>query len=106
MSHLANIVLNPSEVKSVLKSLATGKATGPNGLNNRVLKELANEISNPLCSLFNYSLSLGSFPAQWKDANISPIPKKGDLSLVTDHRPVSLLNAESKVFERLVFKYL
>ena len=106
MSHLANIVLNPSEVKSVLKYLATGKATGPNGLNNRVLKELANEISNPLCSLFNYSLSFGSFPSQWKDANISPIPKKGDLSLVTNHRPVSLLNAESKVFERLVFKYL
>ena len=105
-SRLTDIVLNPSEVKSVLKTLATGKASGPNGLNNRVLKELADEISDPLCSLFNYSLSLGSYPTQWKDANISPIPKKGDLSLVTNYRPVSLLNAESKVFERLVFKYL
>ena len=28
------------------------------------------------------------------------------MSLVTNCRPVSLLNAESKVFERLVFKYL
>ena len=28
------------------------------------------------------------------------------MSLVTNYRPVSLLNAESKVFERLVFKYL
>ena len=77
-SRLADIVLNPSEVKSVLKTLATGKASGRNGLNNRVLKELANEISDPLCSLFNYSLSLCSYPTQWKDANISPIPKKGD----------------------------
>ena len=75
-SRLPYIVLNPSEVKSVLKTLATGKASGPNGLNNRVLKEPANEISDPLCSLFNYSLSLGSYPTQWKDANISPIPKR------------------------------
>lgn len=63
-SHLADIVLNPSEVKSVLKTLATGKASGPNGLNNSVIKELANEISDPLCSLFNYSLSLCSYPTQ------------------------------------------
>ena len=105
-SHLTDIVLNPSDVKAVLKTLATGKASGPNGLNNRVLKELSNEISDPLCSLFNYSLSIGSYPTEWKDANISPIPKKGDLSLVTNHRPVSLLNVESKVFERLVFKHL
>ena len=87
----------------MLKALATGKASGPNGLHNRVLKELANEISEPL---FNYSLSLGSFPTHWKDANICPIPKKGDLSLLTNHRPVSLLNSESKVFERVVFKHL
>ena len=66
-------------------------------------KELSNEISDPLCSLFYYSLSLGSYPTEWKDGNI---PKKGDLSLVTNHRPVSLLNVESKVFERLVFKHL
>ena len=75
-------------------------------MNNKVLRELASEISEPLCSFFNYSLSLGSFPTPYKDANLSPIPKKGDLSLLTNHRPVSLLNSESKVFERLVFKHL
>ena len=105
-SYPADIVLTPTEVESVLKALATGKAPGPNDLNNRVLKELANEISEPFCSLFNYSLSLGSFPTHWKYANISPIPRKGDLSLLTNHRPVSFLNSESKVFERLVFKHL
>ena len=30
----------------------------------------------------------------------------GDLSVVSNHRPISLLNAEVKVFERLIFKYL
>ena len=41
-----------------------------------------------------------------KEANVCPVPKKGDLSIVSNHRPISLLNAEAKVFERLVFKYL
>ena len=93
-SRFTELVLTPDEVESLLKSVADGKASGPNGLNNKILKELASEISEPLCSLFNYSLSLGSFPSSWKDANISPIPKTGDLSLLTNHRPVSLLNAE------------
>ena len=35
-----------------------------------------------------------------------PVPKKGDLSLVTNYRPISLLNSESKLFERIVFKHL
>ena len=75
-SHLDSIVLSPPEVESVLKTLETGKALGPDGLNNRVLKELANEISEPFCSLFNYSLRTGSFPRPWKEANVSPVPKK------------------------------
>ena len=37
---LNNIVLSPLEVESVLKSLPVAKATGPDGLSNRVLREL------------------------------------------------------------------
>ncbi|MCG8096816.1 MAG: hypothetical protein JAZ17_24870 [Candidatus Thiodiazotropha endolucinida] len=105
-SPLRTLSLTPLEVESVLKTLELGKASGPDGLNNRILKELAQEISVALCALFNYSLSKGCFPAPWKDANLSPIPKKGDLSLLTNHRPISLLNSVSKLFERLVFKHL
>ena len=75
-SYLDSIVLSPPEVESVIKTLATGKASGPDGLNNRVLKELANGISEPFCSLLNYSLRTGSFPRPWKEANVSPVPKK------------------------------
>ena len=37
---------------------------------------------------------------------MTPVPQKGDLSTVSNYRPVSLLNSEDKVFERLVFKHL
>ena len=53
---LSSIVLTPNEVQVVLKSLSMGIASGPDGINNYILKELANEISLPLCTLFNLSL--------------------------------------------------
>ena len=58
-SELTNIVLTPLEVESVLKTLTVGKASGPNGLSNRVLKELSVQLSISICSLFNQSLQTG-----------------------------------------------
>ena len=103
---LNNIVLSLLEVESVLKTLPVAKASGPNGLSNRVLRELSKELSSPYCSLFNQSLREGIVPTLYKEANVCPIPKKGDLSNVSNYRPISLLNSEDKVLERLVFKYL
>ena len=105
-SIINSIILTPLEVESALKSLPIGKASGPNGLSNRILKELSKELAFPLCVLFNRSLSQGEVPSQWKEANICPIHKKDDPSLVSNYRPISLLNSEDKVFERLIFKHL
>ena len=49
---------------------------------------------------------MGIVPSSYKEANVSPVPKKGDLTLVTNYRPISLLNSEAKVFEWLIFKHL
>ena len=45
-------------------------------------------------------------PASYKEANVCPIHKKRDSSNVCNYRPVSLLNSENKVLERLIFKNL
>ena len=57
-----SIVLTPFEVESVLKTLSIGKASGPNGSSNRILRELSRELSIPFCSLFNQSLRTGNVP--------------------------------------------
>ena len=41
---LSNIVVTCYEVESVLKTLPIGKATDPDGINNCILRELANEL--------------------------------------------------------------
>ena len=45
---LHTIHFTPSEVENVLKSLNTRKATGPDCINNRILKELSRPLSSPL----------------------------------------------------------
>ena len=86
--------------------MKTGKAAGPDTLNNRILKELSSPLSSPFCDLFNYSLSTGQFPEAWKQANITPIYKKDDSSDPSNYRPISLLSAVGKVLEKLVHKYV
>lgn len=105
-SSLSTITLTPTEVQDVLNKLRLGKASGPNGLNNRILKELAIEISEPLCAFYNLSLRTGIVPAPYKEGNVCSVLKKDDPSLPSNYRPITLLNSEDKVFERLVFKHL
>ena len=71
-----SIFVQTEEVCAILKSLATGKACGPDQINNRVLKEVAESIAEPLTRLFNASPSRSTVPDIWKKANVSPIPKK------------------------------
>ena len=95
-----SITVTPDDVESTLKTLKLGKAAGPDAINNRILKELADSLSLPLSDIFNYSLSSGKLPSVWKLANVTPIHKKDDPSDVSNYRPISLLSTIGKVLEK------
>ena len=99
---LSSIAITPDEVQSVLQSLNIGKAA----ISNRLLKELAIPLSEPLCDLFNFSLQSGQVPSTWKEANVSPVHKKDDPSIISNYRPISLLNTVGKVMEKIVHKHV
>ena len=96
---LTEIYLTTTEIQEILSKIDPNKASGPDNLPGRILKEVASEISPSIAKLFNLSLSLGCFPEQWK---MDPIHKKDDPTLVQNYRPISLLCILSKVFERCV----
>ena len=52
--------------------------------------------------MFRRLVHLGSFPACWRQANVTPIPKGPPPSSVANYRPISITSVVSKVFERLV----
>ena len=84
----------------------TTKASGPDFIHGRLLKEGADILCKHLSKIFNSSLSTSYFPDIWKIANVVPIFKKGDKTNVSNYRPISLLCVMGKVFEKCVFKYL
>ena len=60
-SNLDNITITQSDIKDVLTLLKSSKASGPDGINQRILKEGAQFIITPLCTLFKMSLRENTF---------------------------------------------
>ena len=43
---------------------------------------------------------------KWKQANVTPVPKSGDMHLANNFRPVSVIPVLAKVFETIVHRQL
>jgi hypothetical protein len=94
--------LTCENIKERLTNLDSDKASGVDEVNSYVLKRCSAAFSKPLCIIFNRSISEGRVPCQWKDANVSPIFKKGSRLIAANYRPVSLTSIVCKVMEGFV----
>ncbi|MCG8095193.1 MAG: hypothetical protein JAZ17_16505 [Candidatus Thiodiazotropha endolucinida] len=103
-SSLSDIICTPDEITDLILILNPNKATGPDAISNRMLKAVAREVSIPLSIIFNRSFSEGCFAEIWKTSNVLPLYKKGDKSVLSNYRPISLLSGVSKLQERIVHK--
>ena len=82
------------------------KATTGNSIPSKTLKLSADISADILQNLFNDMLSTGNFPDNMKLADITPVFKKKDPLKKENYRPVSILSAISKIFERLMQKQI
>ena len=99
---MPDIHVNASGVEKLLSKLNIHKATGPDEIPSRILKEYASEIAPTLTIIFNKSLASGILPESWRQANISPIFKKGERTKPSNYRPVSLTSVSCKVLEHIL----
>ena len=82
------------------------KASGPDLISTRFLKETADVIAPLLQIIFKVSLNSGEVPSDWKIANVTPIFKKGDRCLPQNYRPISLTSTVSKVLEHIISSHI
>uniref|UniRef100_A0A1X7SD73 Reverse transcriptase domain-containing protein n=1 Tax=Amphimedon queenslandica TaxID=400682 RepID=A0A1X7SD73_AMPQE len=92
-----------SDVFKKLSQLNIYKSGGVDKIHPLLLKLCAGSLLVPITSFLQTSLMYHALPREWKCHSICPIPKKGDLSEVSNYRPISLLCIMSKILESIVF---
>ena len=97
-----NIQITEQSVYKQLQKLNTSKSPGPDKLHAKVLYEVKNTITLPLCLIYKKSMSESQLPSAWKKAHVAPIFKKGSRSKVENYRPVSLTSICCKTLERII----
>ena len=104
-SNKNSIFINNAECEEVINiiKLLKPSTTGPDGINSNIIKNSYDYFINPLVHILNLSINQGIFPDELKLANITPIYKTGDNSLINNYRPISILSVFSKVFEKIMY---
>ena len=103
-NEIRQVVTDMDEVNAILHGLKLSSATGFDGVSSLSLKMTRRAIPPFLARLFNSCLSRGVMPGCWKQANVTPILKKGSASSTKKFRPISLLSCISKVLEKIEYK--
>ena len=76
---MPEIEINVAGVEKLLSKLKIHKATGPDGVPSRILRECASEIAPAISTIFQFSLSSGILPDSWAMApsqHISCVQKR------------------------------
>lgn len=92
------------EIKHGAKRSPRKSSPGLDGLPYEILNIVMN---HPRCKeivemVYNDALKHGIIPKSWQQACIILLPKKGDLSDLSNWRPISLINTDCKVFTRIL----
>ena len=98
---LEEFVFSEREVTNAIKEIDINKSASVDNMATRVLKDAFEYLIPQLTHMFNCSLTMSSFPDDWKRATVVPLQKSGDKSNVSNLRPVSLLPLPGKVLEKL-----
>ena len=99
---LDSINISDEDVKKAISAFKVNKSPGIDNITSTYAIKIKDIVAKPLRLLFNKSLQTNDIPEDWKKANITPIFKKGDKSLVENYRPVSLTVFFGKVMEKIV----
>jgi len=89
-------------IYTLLSELDPHKASGPDSIQTRLLKELAYSVAPVLALIFNASLHQDKLPVDWKTATVVLVFKKSSRTDPINYRPISLTCVCCKVFEHII----
>lgn len=98
--------VTPLDINNAFKSLSQKKTEDLWGFSVKLLSNIINIVAPSLAVIFNKCVDVGVFPDLMKHSKVIPLFKAGSRSDVGNFRPISILPAFSKIFEKLILKQL
>ena len=90
------------EVRTAIQKMKRGKSPGEDELPVEILKAGGDHTIQQLTRLFNLAYRTEVAPLDWQRGLISPIRKKGDVTVCDNHRGITLLAHTGKVYTRIL----
>uniref|UniRef100_A0A803TIP8 Reverse transcriptase domain-containing protein n=1 Tax=Anolis carolinensis TaxID=28377 RepID=A0A803TIP8_ANOCA len=100
---LLNKEITTEEIRKAIKMMKANKAPGPDGFQANFYKVFQEEILPYLQKIMNAALKNSEIPESWTQAEVIAIPKENsDPTDIRNYRPISLLNADYKMFTTIL----
>jgi hypothetical protein len=99
-------LFTPDNIATIIHKLPARKAPGSDHITAEMLKPIVDPLSTFLSRYLYCCWKWALFPTHWRTAQVVPIYKKGDPTLPSNYRPISLTSHFRKLFERLILPYL
>ena len=90
------------ELSQAVARLSNNKAAGETGILPEMVRYGGDAFSDALLTLVHKVWSVGVVPQAWRDAELVPIPKRGDLTCCDNWRGIALLDVIGKVVGRVI----
>ena len=94
------------DLAEAMRELRPNAAPGPDGFPAALLNKCSKALAPPLATAWRQSLNEGVVPETCKSALIVPIHKGKSKAVAKNYRPVALTSQLSKVFEKVVRRFL
>ena len=96
-----------SQFNEILLETKKNSAPGEDCISYDLMKKCSDSTKQIFCNIINKCLEENVFPIAWKEAKIRMLPKPGrDKNYAANYRPISLLSALGKMYERYIYIYL